>query len=234
LANLKPTSRFSYGYGRLEDLAGVAVVGTMLFSGVAAGYESVDRLLHPRPVAHLWAVVAAAVIGFAGNEGVALFRIRVGREIGSAALVADGYHSRVDGWISLAVLVGAVGVWLGFPLADPIIGLFITLAILWIVWESGAAVFARMLDGIEPGLLDAVRASASRVPGVLEVTDVRARWVGHWLRAEVNIAVDSTLTVSQGHAIAKQTGQHLLHDLPHLSAATVHVDPLDESGERHH
>lgn len=234
LADLKPTNRFPYGYGRVEDLAGVTIVATILFSGLVAGYESVERLLHPRPVEHLWAVALASLVGFLGNEGVALFRIKVGKEIGSAALVADGYHSRVDGWVSLAVLVGAAGVWLGYSLADPLVGLLITMAILWIVWESGRAVFTRMLDGIAPSLIGEISQSASHVPGVREVTDVRARWVGHWLRAEVNIAVDSVLTVSQAHAIAKQTHQHLLHDLPHLSAVTVHVDPLDESGERHH
>ena len=234
LADRQPTRRFPYGYGRVEDLAGVAIVGTILFSAGVAGYQSADRLLHPRSVEYLWAVAAASVIGFAGNEGVALFRIKVGKEIGSAALVADGYHARVDGWISLAVLFGALGVWLGFPLADPLVGLLITCAILWIVWESGRAVFTRMLDGVEPELIEEICAAARDVQGVCDVTDVRARWVGHWLRAEVNIAVESSLPVAEGHRIAKRTHQRLLDKLPHLSAVTVHVDPVEESGEQHH
>ena len=112
----------------MEDLAGGVVVLTILFSAIVAGYESINRLLHPRPITYLGALVAASVIGFMGNEAVAVFRIRVGKKIGSAALIADGYHARVDGWTSLAVLFGAVGIWLGYPLADPIVGLVITLA----------------------------------------------------------------------------------------------------------
>src|SRR5262245_45757826 len=132
-ARRKPSARFTFGYGRVEDLAGVAIVLTILASAVIAGYESIQRLLHPQDISHLWAVIAASIVGFLGNEAVAIFRIRVGREINSVALIADGYHARVDGWTSLAVLFGAVGVWLGYPLADPIVGLLITAAIFGIV-----------------------------------------------------------------------------------------------------
>ena len=234
LARLKPSKRFTHGYGRVEDLAGAAIVLIILFSAAVAGFASLDRLLHPRPVEKLWAVVAASVIGFLGNEGVALFRIRVGKEIQSAALIADGYHARVDGWTSLAVLAGAVGVWLGYQKADPIVGLLITVGILWIVWTAGQAVFDRMLDGIDPELVEEIRHIAHHVPSVAEVTEVRARWLGHWLRAEVNVAVQSDLSVAQGHAIGKQVGQQLLHDIPHLASITIHVDPIEESGEHHH
>src|SRR5919106_3994418 len=130
LARRKPSRRFTYGYGRIEDLAGVMIVVTILLSAVVAGYESVDRLSHPQPVEHLWAVAIASLIGFAGNEMVAILRIRVGRQINSAALVADGHHARVDGLTSLGVLLSAFGVWLGYPLADPLIGLLITAMIL--------------------------------------------------------------------------------------------------------
>ena len=123
LSRLGASRRFTFGYGRVEDLAGVLVVLIILFSAVVAGYQAVERLIHPEPIGMLWAVAVASVIGFVGNEAVAVFRIRVGREIGSVALVADGYHARTDGWTSLAVLAGAVGVWLGYPLADPIVGL---------------------------------------------------------------------------------------------------------------
>lgn len=234
LARLKPTKRFSFGYGRVEDLAGVAIVLIILFSAVVAGYEAIDRLFHPRPVEYLWAVVAASVIGFLGNELVAVFRIRVGKEIGSAALVADGYHARVDGLTSLAVLFGALGVWLGYPLADPIVGLLITVAILGIVWQSAKAVFTRLLDGVEPEVLDEIRHAAQHVPGVQKVTEVRVRWVGHRLHAEVNIAVAPELSVAQGHAIAKEVHHQLMHHLGYLSMATVHVDPLEEAGEHYH
>jgi cation diffusion facilitator family transporter len=234
LARLKPSKRFTYGYGRVEDLAGVAIVLIILFSAVVAGYESLERLLHPRAVEKLWAVAAASVIGFLGNEGVALFRIKVGKEIRSAALVADGYHARVDGWTSLAVLAGAVGVWLGYPKADPIVGLLITIAILWIVWTASKAVFTRMLDGIDPELIDEIRRAAHHTPGVGEVTEVRARWLGHRLHTEINVTVDSGLSITQAHAVAKETHAELMRHLPYISSATIHVDPLGESGERHH
>lgn len=234
LARLRPTKRFPSGYGRAEDLAGVVIVLTILASAIVAGYESILRLLHPRPVDYLWAVAAASLVGFLGNEAVAVFRIRVGKEIGSAALIADGYHARVDGWTSLAVLVGAVGVWLGFPLADPIVGLGITLAILRIVWQSGRTVFTRMLEGIEPEIIDEILHAAAHVRGVREVAEVRARWVGHRLHAEVNIAVDPGLSVAEGHAIAKEVNHQLLHHLSYLAGATIHVDPVGEAGEEHH
>jgi cation diffusion facilitator family transporter len=234
LARLKPTRRFSFGYGRVEDLAGVAIVLIILFSAIVAGYEAVDRLIHPRPVAYLGAVAGASLIGFLGNEGVAIFRIRVGREIGSAALVADGYHARVDGWTSLAVLIGAVGVWMGYPLADPLAGLGITLAILVIVWRSGKAVFTRILDGVEPEVIEALAHAADHVPGVQAVTEVRARWIGHYLEAELNVAVPPTYSVTEGHRIAKEVHHQLLHHVPYLSRATIHVDPAGESGETHH
>ena len=233
-ARLRPTRRFPYGYGRVEDLAGVVVVLTILFSAIAAGYVAVQRLLQPQPIGYLWAVVAASVIGFLGNEGVAIFRINVGKEIGSAALVADGYHARVDGWTSLAVLAGAVGVWLGYPLADPIVGLLITVAILGIVWHSGKAVLERALDGLDPKILDELRHAVGRVPGIGEVGEVRARWIGHRLHAEINVAVDGSLTVSAAHAIAMEVRHQALHHLPHLGNAVVHTDPADQPGERHH
>src|SRR5213594_3857146 len=189
-ARLKPSRRFPYGYGRVEDLAGVLIVVTILLTALMAGYESLLRLFRPQPVEHLWAVAGASVVGFLGNEAAALIRIKVGREIGSAALVADGYHARVDGWTSLAVLVGALGVWLGYPLADPIVGLAITAAIFIIVVQTSREIFTRMLDGVDPAVVDEIRHTAGHMADVKEVTDIRARWLGHRLHAEVNIAVD--------------------------------------------
>jgi len=234
LARLRPSRRFPYGYGRVEDLAGLLIVATVLITALIAAYESALRLLHPRPVDHLWAVAVAAVAGFVGNEAVALFRIRVGREIGSAALVADGYHARADGFTSLAVLIGATGVWLGYPLADPLVGLLITVIILHLVWQSARAVFTRMLDGVDPEVLDAAAHAASHVPGVLNVAEVRARWIGHRLTLELNVAVDPDATVTDGHVVAKEVRHQVLHHVPHVSRVTVHVDPATESGETYH
>jgi cation diffusion facilitator family transporter len=175
LARRKPSARFTYGYGRVEDLAGAVIVFIILFSAIIAGYEAIDRLLHPQSLQQLAWVMTAGMAGFIGNEVVAVFRIRVGREINSAALIADGYHARTDGFTSLAVVAGAVGVWLGFPLADPIIGLLITVAILGIVWQSSKAVFTRMLDGVDPTVMGDIRHAAGHVPGINSVLDARAR-----------------------------------------------------------
>jgi cation diffusion facilitator family transporter len=234
LGQRPPTRRFTYGFGRVEDLAGAFIVLMILLSAFLAGNESLRRLAEPQPVQHVWAVALAAIIGFAGNELVAWYRIKVGKEIGSAALVADGYHARVDGLTSLAVLAGAIGVWLGYPLADPVVGLLITAAILKIVWDSGRQVFTRMIDGVEPEVVDEVEHAVEHVPGVCAVTNVRVRWLGHRLIAELNIAVDAGLSVAQGHAIAREAHHELLEHLPYLSSATIHVDPGDESGDDYH
>jgi cation diffusion facilitator family transporter len=234
LARRRPSERFTYGLGRFEDFAGMVIVLIMALSAIVASYQALTRLMHPQPVAYLGTVMAASLLGFLGNEAVALFRIKVGEEIGSAALVADGYHARVDGWTSLAVLVGAVGVWLGYPLADPLVGLLITVAILWLVWQSGVMVLTRALDGVDPEVIDALRHAATHVPGVQALTDVRARWVGHDLQAEVSIAVVPELSVAEGHAIATEARHQLLHHVRYLSEVSVHVDPLDQAGAAHH
>jgi cation diffusion facilitator family transporter len=234
VARMKPSKRFTYGYGRVEDLAGIVIVLIILFSAIIAGYESIQRLINPQPVRFLWAVVIASVIGFAGNELVAIFRIRVGKEIGSAALVADGYHARVDGLTSLGVLVGAVSVWLGFPLGDPIVGFLISLAILRIVWQSAKEVFMRVLDGVDPQVIDEIRHAAAHVEGVEGVTEVRVRWIGHRLHAEVNLAVRLDLPISEAHTFGCDARHEIMHLVPYLSNVIVHVDPADESGETFH
>lgn len=207
---------------------------TILASAIVAAYEAIRRLVHPEPVALLWAVMVASVIGFIGNEAVALFRISVGRQIGSAGLVADGYHARIDGWTSLAVLVGAIGVWAGYPLADPVVGLLISIAIFVLVWQSARSILLRTLDVVETEALEAIAHAASHVPGVTEVTDVRARWIGHRLHADLSITVQAALSVSEGHEVTKAVRHQLLHHLPHLGSMTIHVDPDGEGGERHH
>jgi cation diffusion facilitator family transporter len=118
-------------------------------------------------VTHLWAVAVAAVIGFVGNELVARYRIRVGRQIGSAALVADGLHARTDGFTSLAVLVGAAGVALGWKWADPVVGLLITLAIVLVLRDAAAEIFRRLMDAVDPHLVARVEETLRRTPGVL-------------------------------------------------------------------
>jgi cation diffusion facilitator family transporter len=233
-ARRRASARFTYGFGRVEDLAGVSVVLIIVCSAIVAGYEAINRLLHPQPIAFLGWVAAAGIVGFVGNEWVAVFRIRVGRDIDSVALIADGYHARTDGLTSLAVVLGALGVWLGFPAADPLIGLVITAMIFGIVWQSTKAVFTRLLDGVDPAVIEEIKHAVQHTPEVQEVTQVRVRWLGHRLHAELNIAVSPHLSVAQGHAIATEVRHQLLHHLPHLANATIHIDPLDASGEEHH
>ena len=234
LARHGPTRRFTYGFGRVEDLAGIAVIATILVSAIAAAYESIRRLLNPQPVDMLWAVMLAGIVGFLGNEGVAIFRIRVGRKIGSAALVADGYHARVDGWTSLAVVLGALGIWAGYPLADPIVGVLIAGAIFILVWQSARSVLLRVLDGVETATLDAIGHAARHVEGVQDVTDVRARWLGHRIHVDVSVTVPAHLSVGKGHDIAGEVRHQLLHHVEHLGRVNVHVDPSGQSGEVHH
>ncbi|WP_034517105.1 cation diffusion facilitator family transporter [Actinomadura rifamycini] len=216
---------FTYGYGRAEDLAGIVIVLTIAASAAFAGWTAVDRLLDPRDVDHVGAVAAAAVVGFLGNEWVARYRIRVGRRIGSAALVADGLHARTDGFTSLAVLLGAAGAALGWRYADPVVGLLITAAILLVLRDAAGEVFRRIMDAVDPALLDRAEESLRRVRGVREVGELRMRWIGHRLRAEVAVVVDADLTVRQAHDIAVDAEHALLHAVPKLSAALVHADP---------
>lgn len=227
------TRRFTYGLGRAEDLAGVVVVLVIAASAVVAGYEAVDRLVHPRPVTGWWVVAIAGVVGFAGNEIVARWRITVGRRIGSAALVADGLHARVDGFTSLAVVLGAAGVALGWPLADPIVGLLITVAIVFVVRDAAKQVFARLLDAVDPALVDTAERAAASVAGVRDVDRVRMRWIGHRLHADLAVAVDDTLTIDAAHRLSHEVERHLAAAVPHLAAAVVHAEPVTGAHEAH-
>lgn len=221
LARRKPSQTFTYGLGRVEDLAGIAIVLIILFSAVFAGYEAIERLINPRPITLIAWVAAAGVIGFLGNEAVAIFRIRVGRDINSAALIADGYHARTDGLTSLAVVAGALGVWLGLPLADPVVGLLITIAIFGIVWQSSKAVFTRMLDGVEPSIIDEMRHAAAHVAGVETIADIKARWLGHKLLAEIEVQVPASMSVDGTDLIRSDLTIALTTHVPALSRATI-------------
>ncbi|WP_192385305.1 cation diffusion facilitator family transporter [Mesorhizobium silamurunense] len=234
MARRKPTRTFTYGLGRVEDLAGIVIVLIILGSAIVAGNEAIDRLLNPQPVRFLGWLAAAGVIGFLGNETVAVFRIRVGRQINSAALVADGYHARTDGLTSLAVVVGAIGVWIGYPLADPIIGLIITVAIFGIVWQSARSVLTRMLDGVEPGLVDEIHHAAEHVVGIEKVVEAKARWLGHKLHVDVAIAVNDGLLLAAANNIAASLKAELFAHIPALDVATVRFAGPQAEGAHHH
>jgi cation diffusion facilitator family transporter len=233
LSRRAPTRRFSYGYGRAEDLAGVVVLVFIAGSALLAAYEAIDRLFHPAEVRLLWAVALAGIVGFIGNELVARYRIRVGRQIGSGALVADGLHARADGFTSRAV-VGAAGIALGLPLADPIAGLLIAVMILLVLKDAGRDVLMRIMDGVDPAIRDASEAVLAGVPGVEGVGDVRIRWIGHRLHAEAEVVVDEARTIGEAHDIAERARHALLHDVPHLTSAIIHADPCGRGGSDPH
>jgi cation diffusion facilitator family transporter len=227
--------RYTYGYGRAEDIAGVVIVLMIAYSAFEAIRQAVLRFITPQPITNLGWVAAAAVIGFIGNELVAIFRIKVGREIGSAALIADGYHARTDGFTSLAVLAGAFGVWLGYPILDPLIGLGIGIAILGIVWHTARDMWHRMMDAVDPEIYEEFKHIATHVGGVMNVHSAAIRWVGHRLWGEMHVTVNCKLTVLEGHHITEEIRHALFHEFPALVEVIVHADPCecDRSVEYH-
>lgn len=232
LSTKAATRRYTYGFGRVEDLAGLFVVAMITLSAVIAGYEAVMRLIHPQPIGHVGWVALAGLLGFIGNEWVALYRIRVGRRIGSAALVADGLHARTDGFTSLAVLIGAGGVALGFPLADPIIGLVITIAILAVLRTAVRDVFRRLIDGVDPQFITAAETTLATRPGVRSVHSVRIRWIGHRLHADAELDIDPDLSLAAAHRIAHDAEHDLIHAVPKLTTAMIHAYPQSDCGPR--
>ena len=219
------TKRYTYGFGRAEDLAGLFVVLMIAFSAIVAVYESIRRLIDPVEIDHLGWVAAAGVIGFVGNELVALYRIRIGRRIGSVALVADGLHARTDGFTSLAVVLGAGGVALGFPLADPIVGLIIAAAIGSVLWTAARDVFRRLMDGVDPALVATAEHTLGHQAGVVGVQTLRLRWIGHRLHADAELDVDPSVSLGEAHAVAHSAEHALTHAIPKLDSALIHAYP---------
>lgn len=236
LSTKAATRRYTYGFGRVEDLAGLFVVAMITLSAIVAGYEAIMRLIHPQPIEHLGWVALAGLLGFIGNEWVALYRIRVGRRIGSAALVADGLHARTDGFTSLAVLIGAGGVALGFPLADPVVGLVITVAILAVLRTAVRDVFRRLIDGVDPKFIDTAEATLAARVGVRSLRSVRMRWIGHRLHADAELDIDPELSLAAAHRIAHDAEHDLMHAVPKLATAMIHAYPSNRANgtEEHH
>lgn len=233
LARRVANRRYTYGYGRFEDLAGLFVIVMIALSSVIAGYESIRRLIHPEKLDHVWVVLVAGVVGFIGNELVAIYRIRVGRKIGSAALVADGLHARTDGFTSIAVAIGAIGVLTGFKLADPIVGILITIAILFVLRGAARDIYRRLMDAVDPDLMNAAETTLRSVDGVRDVAELRMRWIGHRIRAEAGLYVDDHLDVVTAHAIADQAQHQLMHEVPKLADANVRIIPRHLDGRRY-
>ena len=228
------TRSYTYGFGRAEDLAGIVVVVLIAASSAYAGYEAVMRFINPSDVRHVGVLIVAGVVGFLGNEVVAQYRIRTGRRIGSAALVADGLHARTDGFTSLAVVLSAVGAWLGFPIADPIIGLLITIAILFVLRDAAREVYRRLMDAVDPTLVDQTEQIIRSTPGVLDVSAIQLRWLGHSLRAEARITVDSETSLVDAHHLSHEVEHELVHGVRRLTSATIHAEPLPHDSARAH
>ncbi len=213
--------RYTYGYGRVEDLAGLFIVAMITLSAVLAGYEAIHRFFEPQPVTNLEWVLAAGLIGFAGNELVAVYRIRVGRQIDSAALVADGVHARTDGFTSLAVVLGVVGIWLGFPLADPLVALAISVAIFVLLWGTARDIGRRLLDGVDPALVLEAEDTVAGMPGVIGVDEVRMRWIGHRLDVEATVTTDPTMPVGRFHELEHDLTEVLRERLPSVQGVRL-------------
>ncbi|GAA2692216.1 cation diffusion facilitator family transporter [Actinoplanes palleronii] len=228
------TRAYTYGFGRAEDLAGVVIVLVIAASAAASAFVAVRRLVEPQAMTHLPWVLAAGAVGFAGNELVARYRMAVGRRIGSAALIADGLHARTDGFASLAVVFAAAGAALGWRWADPVVGLIITVAILVVLKDAAREVYRRLMDRVDPELVDRAERELRLIPGVRDVSGLRMRWVGHRLRAEASVVVDAHLSLLAAHEIAADAEHQLTHAVPRLTEATVHVDPDTHPGAGHH
>ncbi len=223
LQKLQPDKRFSHGFGRFEDLAGVFIVASIILSGLVVGFESILRLFHPEKVHYLPAVLAAAFVGFLGNEAVALFRLKIGKEIGSAALIADGYHARLDGLTSLSVMVGCLGVFLGYPQADSLVGLFMAVLTLWAGWELAGTIMKRLVDEVDPQLLKAIGEAALKQPGIRGVESVKARFSGHRLRAEIVVSVDGGLSVENAQKTADSLRAGLTGSMPVIEHVSIEL-----------
>lgn len=231
LARRVATRRYTYGFARAEDVAGIFIVLSIAISAGVIFWQSFQKLINPAPMTNIGWVAAAAVIGFLGNEGVAMLQIGMGRKIGSAAMVADGQHARTDGFTSLAVLGAALGTWLGYPIVDPIIGIVIGIAILFITWDATRAMWYRLMDAVEPELIASLDQAARAAPGVVQVTNVRARWIGHTLQAELGIVVDEDLPTRESYQVAEGVRHALYHAQPRLAEVNVYIQPCGHGGE---
>jgi len=224
LATLQPTRKFTYGYGRFENLAGIVIVIIILVSGLSAAYEAIHRFLYPQPITHLGWVVFAGIVGFLGNEWVARIRLATGRKINSEALISDGKHARIDSWTSLAVLGSAFAAMLGFPFIDTFVGLGISLVIFWIVFQSGKVLFIQLLDGVSPQTTDHVyRLLDSMGYGEEVIRHVHLRWIGHVLKVTISLKLEAHITVSMIHALEHTFYSILSQEIPAVKSVTITV-----------
>ena len=231
VARRPATLRYTYGFHRAEDLAGAFISLAIVVSAGAAAYESYIRLIHNVTPTQIPLSIFAALIGFAGNEALAEYKIRAGRRLNSQALIADGQHSRADGVTSLAAAFGLLLTAFGVRQADPVAGLLISVAILYILVDVGREVFYRLMDAVEPAVVEQIRGIARATPGVQDVQDIRARWSGRRLYIAMNIGADAGITLADAHAIAERVRQETLAHVTGAALVDIHVDPLGLPGD---
>ena len=225
LARRVATRRYTYGCGRAEDVAGIFIVLSIVVSAGIVFWESGQKLFNPQPLQNIPWVVAAAIIGFIGNELVALLQIRVGRQIGSEAMVVDGLHARTDGLTSLAVLIAAAGSVLGLPILDPIVGLAIGVIILFIARGAVKSIWYRLMDAVDPMLVTRLEHYATETEGVIQVTRLRLRWVGHQLFGEMVLVVADQASLAETQAIRDRVIARVRQAVPSVAELTIEFVP---------
>lgn len=230
LAGRVANKRYTYGYGRAEDLAGVLIVLSIGFSACYILWESVNRLFNPVPLNNLWWVAAAAISGFAGNELAAIIQVRTGKKIGSDAMIANGLHARTDGLTSLAVLVAAMGSFLGYPVFDAIAGILMGILILFITKDAAKSIWYRLMDAVDPAIVERAEDAIKEHPDVSGIQRLQMRWVGHRLHAEAVISIDSGLNAAERDIISEHLSHHLYHDTPNLAEVTIAFAPRCSGG----
>jgi cation diffusion facilitator family transporter len=236
----QPDRGYTFGYARAEDVAGVLVVLAIAASAVVAAAESLSKLSgEVAPLRNPGWALAAAFVGVAGNEAVAQYKLRVGQRINSVPLEADGHHSRVDGLASLAAAAGIAGAWAGWPAADPLAGLLLSAVIAWVLVGTTRDVLARLLDRVDPAVIDEIERAAGSVGGVEAVHAARARWVGRSLHVLVHVEVDPDLPLRAAHDLGERARHAIFHAVPGVAEVDLHLDPAgvaehDSHGETLH
>ncbi|MHB8512149.1 MAG: cation diffusion facilitator family transporter [Actinomycetota bacterium] len=226
--------RYTFGYQRAEDLGGVLVVIVIWVSAGIATFEGIDKLIHHRGVGHIPLALAAASIGLLGNGFAAFYKIRVGRKIGSEPLVADGKHAMTDGLAAIAAIIGLIGARSGASWADPVAGLAVAVAIGWVAFQATRQVLTRLLDAVDPSIVNRISEVALHTDGVMGLGRVQARWAGRSLYITMTVAVDGHLPVDDAHEIAEHLHHEVLHRIPEVAQVDIHVDPWSAHGSRAH
>jgi cation diffusion facilitator family transporter len=219
LSRRPPTEKYPYGLERAEDLAGVGIAVVIWASAAFAGFESVRKLIEHGHTTNVGLGIAGAVLGIIGNQVVARYKMRVGKRINSATLIADARHSWLDALSSAGALVGLIAVGLGQSWGDPVAGIAVTLFICHVGYEVTADVMRRLADGVDPDVITTAEAVAGSVPGVVHA-HARARWTGRTLRVEIEGWVDPDMTARDADTLGRQVADELSRQLPDAGSLT--------------